>query len=148
MYEVKMNMQSIVKEPLGDKIVTPQQVYTVFEDMGRLAQESIQVLTLSVKNRQIDRYLISLGTTTQSQVDISAIFRVAILDNAPSIVVVHNHPSGDPCPSAEDIKMTKRLVEAGKIMGITIIDHVIIGRVSNANSKPFYSIKELGLMFE
>lgn len=148
MYEVKMNIQSIVKEPLGDKIVTPQQVYTVFEDMGCLAQESIQVLTLSVKNRQIDRHLISLGTTTQSQVDISAIFRAAILDNAPSIVVVHNHPSGDPCPSAEDVKMTKRLFEAGKIMGITIIDHVIIGRVSNANSKPFYSIKESGLMFE
>lgn len=147
MYEIKMNIQTIVKEATGEKIITPDQVYACCRDMSLLPQESVQLLTLTVKNKKLDRHMISLGTSTQSEFDAKAVFRAAILDNAASIIIVHNHPSGDPTPSANDITLTKRLVQAGKMMGIPLLDHVIIGRTAEGMSKPYYSLKEGGLLY-
>lgn len=144
MYEIKMNIQTIVKESTDEKIITPDQVYACCRDMSLLPQESVQLLTLTVKNKKLDRHMISLGTSTQSEFDVKAVFRAAILDNAASIIIVHNHPSGDPTPSASDIKITKRLAQAAEIMGIPLIDHVVIGRASKGASKPFYSLRDGG----
>jgi DNA repair protein RadC len=70
------------------------------------------------------------------------VFRAAILDGAGAIILAHNHPSGDPTPSSEDIRITRQLVEAGKILDIEVLDHVVVGR----GERPFLSLRESGLV--
>lgn len=84
-------------------------------------------LMLSAKNHVVAQPIISVGTINASLVDARELFRVAIGYNAASVIVAHNHPSGDPTPSGDDIRITKRLLEAGQILDIPITDHVIIG---------------------
>ena len=84
-------------------------------------------LMLSVKNHVVAQPTISVGTINASLVDARELFRMAIGYNAASVIVAHNHPSGDPTPSGDDIKLTKRLLEAGQLLDIPITDHVIIG---------------------
>ena len=95
--------------------------------MRNLAQEAFCVLTLNTKNRVIRRHLISLGTLSSTLVHPREVFRPAITDGAASIIVCHNHPSGDPSPSADDLRITKKLIEAGKQIEIGVIDHLIVG---------------------
>jgi DNA repair protein RadC len=97
------------------------------------------VLTLNGKNRLIRRHLVSLGTANSTLVHPREVFRPAIQDGAVSIIVAHNHPSGDPSPSANDIRITKNLVEAGKIIQIGVIDHLIVGSTT-------HSLRESGLV--
>jgi DNA repair protein RadC len=85
--------------------------------------------------------LVALGTLNQALVHPREVFRMAILQASSSIITVHNHPSGDPSPSEEDIKLTKRLCEAGKILGIETLDHVIVGTNS------YQSLKEMGYIY-
>jgi DNA repair protein RadC len=118
----------LVCEARGGKIDTPLSVLEICADMAGLAQESFQVLTLNTKNALINRHLVSLGTLESTPVRPRETFRPAISDGAASVVIVHNHPSGDVTPSREDIEATKILVETGRIIGIPISDHVIIGR--------------------
>lgn len=94
---------------------------------GPLAQETFAIITLSAKNTLLRGHVVSVGTLTGSLVHPREVFGPAIADHASSIVLIHNHPSGDPTPSREDIDVTERLVKCGSILGIRIIDHVIIG---------------------
>ena len=96
-----------------------------------------EVETTSTKKRY---EFISKGTLNASIVHPRDVFRVAIIHGAAAIILVHNHPSGDPSPSQEDIDLTRRLVEAGKLMGINILDHIIIGGAK------FMSMKEMNLL--
>jgi len=107
-------------------------------EIGRAVQERFIALYLNNKNRILAWSTISVGTVCESIVHPRDIFRNALLCNASSIVLAHNHPSGDLNPSREDIETTKRLVECGKTMGIEILDHVIISDIS------FLSLKETG----
>jgi len=118
----------LVCEARGGKIDTPLSVLEICADMASLAQESFQVLTLNMKNALINRHLVSLGTLESTPVRPRETFRPAISDGAASVVIVHNHPSGDVTPSREDIEATRILIDAGKIVGIPVFDHVIIGR--------------------
>ncbi|MDN4607141.1 RadC family protein [Sporosarcina highlanderae] len=109
-------------------------------DMSSLLQEHFVVLFLNVKNEVLHKQTIFIGSLNSSIVHPREIFREAVKRSAASIIVSHNHPSGNPAPSPEDIEVTKRLVEAGAIMGIELLDHVIIG------DHRFISLKEKGYM--
>ena len=121
----------------NEKIITPQQGYEVFKERANLAQEIFSILTLNTKHQIIHERLICIGIVNECLVHPREVFRTAIMDGATSIILSHNHPSGDPTPSVADIKITKQLIESGKIIGIEVIDHVIIG--DNGN---FVSLRE------
>lgn len=95
-----------------------------FADLDR---EHFVVLLLNAKNRMLGFDVVSVGTVTASLVHPREVFKAAILANATAIILAHNHPSGDPRPSAEDLAITKRLRDAGDLMGIRVMDHVIFG---------------------
>lgn len=106
-----------------------------------LPNEHFIMLSLSSKNEVIGFHTIFVGTLNASIVHPREIFQQALLNNAASIIVAHNHPSGDPTPSQEDISITRRLVEAGKILGIELLDHLILG-----HGDKFVSLKEKGYL--
>ena len=110
----------------------------VMEEMRTLNQEHFIALFLNTKNQIIHSQTIFISTLNSSVVHPREIFREAVRRSSASIIVAHNHPSGDPSPSPEDINVTKRLVKAGKIMGIEVLDHLIIG------DNKFVSLKEKG----
>ena len=103
-------------------------------------KENFVVLLLNTKNQILGHRVVSIGSLSASIVHPREVFKEAIKVNAASIIVAHNHPSGDPTPSREDVAVTKRLVKAGNIMDIQVLDHIIIG-----DSK-YLSMKERGYM--
>lgn len=112
----------------------------LMEKMRYLDREHFKALLLNTKNAVLGIEDISIGTLNSSMVHPREVFKNAIKKNAYSVLLGHNHPSGDCTPSEEDIEITKRLVEAGKIIGIQVLDHIIIG------DKIYYSFKENGLL--
>ena len=92
------------------------------------SREEFHVVCLDTKNQVIDTHQISVGTLDASLVHPREVFRPAIKDSAASVILVHNHPSGDPTPSREDIQVTDRLTESGKLLGIDVLDHIVLGR--------------------
>jgi DNA repair protein RadC len=109
-------------------ISSPQDVARLvqYEMMG-LPQEHLWVLLLNTKNQVTSLQKIYQGTLNSSTVRIAELFKTAIAKNAAAIILVHNHPSGDPAPSAEDIRLTRAVVEAGKLLDIEVLDHIVIG---------------------
>lgn len=132
---------SAVREAGPVKCQSPSDVRKILETQADLPQEAFTVITLNTKNSVIDTYLIALGMIDTCQVSPCLVFRPAVESAARHIIVAHNHPSGDPTPSADDIRITRQLIEAGKILDILVMDHVIIGR----GQTPFFSIRESGL---
>ncbi|MEK3890575.1 RadC family protein [Bacillus sp. FSL K6-3431] len=112
----------------------------VMNDMRFLTQEHFVCLYLNTKNQVIHRQTVFIGSLNASIVHPREVFKEAFRRSAASIICFHNHPSGDPAPSKEDINVTKRLVECGKMIGIEILDHLIIG------DKKYVSMKEKGYM--
>jgi len=104
------------------------------------AQEVFGILILDTKNKIVAVHEISRGTLNASMVHPREVFKPAVLHNAAAIICFHNHPSGDPKPSKEDIETTNRLVEAGKIMGIKVLDHIVVG------DDKYTSLKEMGVI--
>ena len=98
------------------------------EELAGLDREQFTCCHLDVKNRLISREVVSIGHLTAALVHPREVFKAAILANAASVAFVHNHPSGDPEPSREDLEITRRLVRAGEILGIPVLDHVVIAR--------------------
>lgn len=113
----------------------------VMSEMSLLEQEHLRVILLDTKNRVLATPTIYIGSLNTSLIRIGEVFREAIRANCAALIVLHNHPSGDPTPSPEDIAVTKQIVEAGKLVDIQVLDHVIIGR------QRFVSLKERGLGF-
>lgn len=107
---------------------------------GNQAEEIFGILTLDSKNNVNGAFEVSRGSLNSSIVHPREVFKRAILLNASTIMLVHNHPSGEPEPSHEDIMLTNRLVEAGNLLGVKILDHIIIG------DDVYFSFKEDGLM--
>lgn len=108
------------------------------EDLDR---EQVLVCCLDNKNQPVSITIVSTGTLNSSLIHPREVFKTAILSNAAGIILFHNHPSGDPEPSQEDINITTRINEAGKIMGIELLDHIIIG-----SEGLFCSLKEKGVL--
>ena len=124
---------------LEDKIVlnNTSKVYMYFKNMIKNEkQENFLVVLIDNKNRLISYKIMYKGTSDSSLVSIKEIFNYAIKESASAIIVLHNHPSGIPSPSKEDIKLTNNLINSGKIIGIPLIDHLIIG---NNNYYSFYN---------
>jgi DNA repair protein RadC len=110
-------------------------------------QEQFWVILLDRKNRPKGRLMITLGTAANALAHPREVFRPAIIGGATAIVCVHNHPSGDPAPSAADMMVTKQIAAAAKIIDIVLHDHVIIGRASaDPAGRGFYSFREAGLI--
>lgn len=108
---------------------TPQEVATLVSgELAFLEQEHLRVILLTTRNQVVAISEVSQGTVNTSLVRVAEVFREAIRRNCPALIVVHNHPSGDPTPSEDDIALTRTLVEAGKLLEVEVLDHVIIGQ--------------------
>ena len=152
-YTTAMIQLPLVKETKGDRVRTPEDIYRVCSDLGQLAQETFQILCLDTKNNLMNQHMITLGLVDASLVHPREVLRPAIVESAGALVLVHNHPSGDPTPSAEDIRITKQLIQAARIVDIRLLDHVIIGRCvhgftvnsTDPNGRCYLSLREEGL---
>lgn len=114
------------------KISCAKDVFNFCKYMKDLEKEQFVVLLLDTKNKVLSEDVVSVGTLNSSIVHPREVFKKAIRENCNSIVLVHNHPSGDSKPSPEDLRVTEKLVEAGDLLGIKILDHVIIGEDYNS----------------
>ena len=110
-------------------------------EMSHLDQEHLRAVLLDTKNRVQEIATIYVGSVNSAQVRIGEVFRDAVRRNSTAMIVAHNHPSGDPSPSPEDILVTRQIVEAGKLLDIDVLDHLIIGRGR------YVSMRERGLGF-
>lgn len=133
----------MAKETLRESIrlTTPQSVADYYmQDMRHLTREQVILLMLDSKNKLMKDMVISEGTVNTSIMPTREIFVHAVKEGAVNIILLHNHPSGDPTPSAEDIRVSKKLTEAGNLIGISLMDHIIIG------DNRYISLKEQGLI--
>ncbi len=123
------------------RLTTPQSVADYYmQDMRHLTREQVLLIMMDSKNKIIKDMVISEGTVNTSIMPTREIFVHAVKYEAVNIILLHNHPSGDPTPSTEDIRVTKRLTEAGNLIGISLMDHIIIG------DNRYISLKEMGIL--
>jgi DNA repair protein RadC len=139
----------LVQENVGEnpRIASPEEAASVLRERARsLDREVFWVLLLDTKSRLMAPPCeVSKGTLNSSLVHPREIFKPAIQHSAASVILAHNHPSGDPSPSAQDIRITKKLIEAGKTMEIKVLDHLIMGRKTRDGANDFFSLRESGL---
>jgi DNA repair protein RadC len=121
------------------RYTSPSQIFTAFSFLKNETKEYFITLHLDGKNRIICMDTVSVGSLNQSIVHPREVFKTALLSSAASLVLIHNHPSLDPSPSAEDLSITRRLKEAGLLLGVHILDHIIIG-------ESYLSFVEQGLL--
>ena len=123
-------------------INSPRDVYNLLSaDMGYRDQEHLRVLLVSTNSEVVGTHEIYKGTVNSAAVRVAEVLRPAIRENCPSIIVVHNHPSGDPSPSGPDIMITRQIKQAAEMMDIELLDHIVIG------GRTFVSMKDRGLGF-
>jgi DNA repair protein RadC len=140
----------LVEEMHGDSPVLdePARVVDYLREANREYRvEQFQAVLLNTRRRLIRVEQISQGTLDQILVHPREVFRCAIAANAAAIVLVHNHPSGDPSPSDADVRTTRDIIRAGQLLKIEVIDHIIIGRKINGSAKDYVSLRELGYFF-
>ena len=125
---------------VGVKFSSSDQVFKVLNDLKSLEVETFLCLHLDSKNTIKALHVVSIGSLGSSLVHPREVFRSAILNGAAGVIFAHNHPSGDPAPSDEDLQITKRLCEVGKVIGIRCLDHIVIG------SGRYFSFADQGLM--
>ncbi len=119
---------------------SPEDVSTlVMEEMRYLDREQFRIVLLDAKNHVLGVRIVSVGSLSSSIVHPREIFKEAIARSSAAIILVHNHPSGDPTPSQEDLEVTRRLVEAGRLLGIEVLDHIVVG------DNRYVSFKEKGI---
>lgn len=124
--------REVIREELpvyidGSRFTSPQQVYEMFRDLILETKEHFLCLHLDGKNRIVCLDRVAVGSLNQCVVHVREVMKSALLSSAAAIILVHNHPTGDPSPSGEDVTITRRLTEAGKLIGIPVLDHIIIG---------------------
>jgi DNA repair protein RadC len=110
-------------------------------EMAELPQEHLRVINLDTRNHVINIEQVYVGSVNASSVRVGELFKSAIQRNATAIILVHNHPSGDPTPSPEDVALTRAVIQAGKLLDVDVLDHLVIGRGR------FVSLKERGVAF-
>ena len=114
----------------------------LMSEMMLLEQEHLRLILLDTRNHVLGTPTVYKGSLNTSVVRIGELFRYAIRDNAAALIVVHNHPSGDPAPSPEDVHVTRQIVQAGRLLDIELLDHIVIGH------QRYASLKERGLGFD
>ena len=130
----------LLKNKKAQLLLSPQDVWQELKDLRDNKKEHFVIFYLDSRNQEIKREIISVGSLNANLVHPREVFEPAVGNLAAQILIAHNHPSGNPEPSEEDLKITKRLVEAGKILGIDIVDHVVVA------SKGYFSFKEKKLI--
>lgn len=123
----------------GNRYTSPMQIFDTFSFLRHETKEYFLALHLDGKNRIVAVEIVSVGSLNQSIVHPREVFKTALLSSAAAILIMHNHPSGDPTPSSEDLAITKRLKEVGDLIGIKVLDHIIIG-------ESYKSFVEVGLL--
>ena len=124
------------------QITGPQDAVDLVQwEMGYLKQEQLRVLCLDTKNYVVAQEVVYQGTANSSVVRVAEVFKPAISRTCPAIVVVHNHPSGDPTPSPEDVRTTEQVRKAGELLDVELLDHIVVGQ------QKWVSLKERGLGF-
>ena len=142
----RMASELQAEAPLLD---TPERVAYLLREENRLyTVERFQVLLLNTRRRLIRLEKLAHGTLDTLLVHPREVFRAAIAANAAAIVIVHNHPSGDPTPSDADVKVTRDLIRAGRLLKIELLDHIILGRRTEERPQDFLSLRELGHFHE
>ena len=140
---MRYEVETQPERPTGDlpAINCPEDVRRLLgPEMAPLAQEQLRVLLLNTRNQVMGQRVIYQGNVNSSMIRPAEVFRPAVIEAVPSIIISHNHPSQDPTPSPEDAAITRELAQAGKLLGIELLDHVVIG------GERFVSLKERGLM--
>ena len=138
----RLSRESYVEPPL---LETPERVADLLREQNRVyTVEHFQVVYLNTRRRLIGMQNLSQGTLDTLLVHPREVFRRAIAVGAAAIVIVHNHPSGDPTPSEQDIRVTRDLIRAGQLLKIEVVDHVILGRRTDERPRDFVSLRELG----
>jgi DNA repair protein RadC len=113
----------------------------VLYEMSVLEQEELRVILLDTRNRVLSIEFVYKGSLNSSQVRVGELFKAALKRSAAAIIVIHNHPSGDPTPSPDDVAITRAIIQAGKLLDVDVLDHLVIGQ------NRFVSLKERGLGF-
>jgi len=125
------------------KVTSPADAANLLmSEMAFLEQEHLRLILLDTRNRVLSTPTVYVGSLNTSIVRVGELFRFALRENAAAMIVAHNHPSGDPSPSPEDIQVTRQIAKAGDLLDIDVLDHVIIGR------QRYISLKERGLGFD
>ena len=140
---MRYQVETQTERPTGDlpAINCPEDVRRLLgPEMAPLAQEQLRVLLLNTKNQVIGQRVIYQGNVNSAIVRPAEVLRPAVIEAVPSIIISHNHPSQDPAPSPEDAAITRDIAQAGKLLGIELLDHIVIG------GERFVSLKERGLM--
>ncbi len=142
----RMAREIRAEAPLLD---SPDKVAALLREENRYYEkEQFQVILLNTRRRLIRVERLASGTLDAVQVHPRDVFRPAIQANASAVIVVHNHPSGDPSPSEPDIRITRDLVRAGQLLNIQVLDHVILGKATQERPKDFLSLRELGYLYQ
>ena len=139
--------QRLANERLArQKLDSPELVYDlVTAEMRTLHKESLRVILLDTRYRLLQMEEISIGSVNESIAHPRDVFRPAVISSAYAVIVVHNHPSGDPSPSQSDHSLTRRLAEAAELLQIKLLDHIIIGAPAEGRL-PYFSFKEAGVL--
>ena len=141
----RLSREAYPESPVLDN---PESIAGLLRDQNRAyTVESLQVIFLNTRRRMIGMQTVSQGTLDTILVHPREVFATAITKKASAIVLVHNHPSGDPTPSEADIKVTRDLIRAGQLLKIELLDHVILGRPTPERAKDYSSLRELGYFF-
>ena len=141
----RMARELQVESPVLD---TPERVADLLREENRLFEvEQFQILLLNTRRRLIRIERLARGTLDTVLVHPRDVFKLAIAANASAVVLVHNHPSGDPTPSEADIRVTRDLIRAGQLLKIDVLDHIILGRRSTDRGQDYVSLRELGYFY-
>jgi len=137
---IRVTMVREEGNPVPDRLRTPADISRYADELRDMDREAFAVVLLDAKNQAIGLHIATVGTIDASLIDPAGVFKAALLANAAGVCLVHNHPSRDPTPSAEDIRITKQLIEAGRILGINVLDHVVLG-----GPRQYVSMREEGI---
>ena len=147
-WEYSLTRRKALEIREGEKAHSPEDIARVLRSLGLQNEEQEHFLTiiLDVKHQIKGFYTVTIGLIDRSQVHSREVFRNAIIQGASRVILTHNHPSGDPTPSAQDIACTRDIVAAGKVIGIEVLDHVIIGRSTASRPRDYLSFREENLL--
>lgn len=124
------------------QVRSPEDLFSLLFDLTTADQEHLVVLLFDARHQVVERVNVYKGSVNMAQVRIAEVFKDAIRRNAAAIAVAHNHPSGDPSPSPEDVALTREIVQAGRLLSIDVLDHIVIGQ------NRYVSLRERGLGFD
>jgi DNA repair protein RadC len=128
------------------RITAPADAVALVPDMPLLEQDHLRVILLNTKNEVLRQFTLYIGTAVGLTVRMAEVFREAVRDNAIALVLVHNHPSGDPEPSPEDVSLSWEVVRAGRLLDVRVLDYIVVG--DPARDPPYISLRQRGVMDE